>query len=244
MSSPVIIILAAGEGKRMRSDTPKVLHLCAGKPMLARVIEIAMCLTPKRIVVVAGRHQTSIIKTLEKYLDLKDITFVRQNLPIGTGNAVSCCQNQFEPDDHVLILNGDMPLIQAKLLRNLLRKALKVDGVVLTSFLKDPHGYGRILYEESVFKGIIEEKDCSLEQKQIKQVNTGVYVLKGKILHDCLPMIKNDNQQQEYYLTDIVKMAGNYTIDTLLTEEHENIQIRGVNTPEELVELSKSCLHA
>jgi UDP-N-acetylglucosamine diphosphorylase/glucosamine-1-phosphate N-acetyltransferase len=242
MSSPVIIILAAGEGKRMRSDTPKVLHLCAGKPMLVRVIETAQFLTPKKIVVVAGRHQESIIETLEKWLlDIKDITFVKQNLPIGTGNAVGCCQNHFEPDDHVLILNGDMPLIQPTLLRNLLRKAAKADGVVLTSFLKDPQGYGRILYEESVFKGIIEEKDCSLEQKQIKQVNTGVYVLKGKVLHDCLPNIKNDNQQQEYYLTDIVKLAGNYTMDTLLTEEHENIQIRGVNTPEELEYLSQYC---
>lgn len=236
----VVIILAAGEGKRMRSDLPKVLHPCGEKPMLVRVIETVQSLHPQKIVVVAGRHHPLILETLEKWIDCQEIVFVKQPTPMGTGHAVRCCENEFESNDRVLIINGDMPLIRHGLLEDLLEKARHVEGTVLTAILENPYGYGRIIYHPTgIFTGIIEEKDCSLEQKQIQEINTGVYVFHGKVLHHCLSHITNNNQQQEYYLTDIIKFTNKYTINTFLIDKNENIQICGVNTPEELHELSK-----
>lgn len=241
MSSLIVTILAAGEGKRMRSEIPKVLHLFCGKPMLVWIIETARSLGPEKIIIVTGRHHTQIIKTLAKWIDSFGILFVEQREPIGTGNAVMCCIDHYTPESKVLILNGDMPLITASLLDSFIRYYEKTDCVVLTAILSNPHGYGRILYENGSFIGIVEEKDCTEEQKRIHEINSGIYLVSGNVLQTFLPKITNDNAQGEYYLTDIVKWIRSSPspfCSTYLIDESENFCIRGINTPEELLELS------
>ena len=240
MSQLVVLILAAGEGKRMRSELPKVLHVCGEKPMLVRVIESARGLNPDKIVVVTGRHHKQIIQTIGKWMDSFGIVFVEQPEPIGTGHAVRCCESEFKKNDRVLILNGDMPLIQTSLLQKVLSNTVDSEGVILTAMLENPYGYGRIVYDASgEFVAIVEEKDCTEEERGIREINTGVYVFLGKVLHSFLPKIKNTNKQKEYYLTDIVGIAkkSGGSLKTFLLEENENVQIRGANTPEELKEL-------
>jgi bifunctional UDP-N-acetylglucosamine pyrophosphorylase/glucosamine-1-phosphate N-acetyltransferase len=230
------IILAAGEGKRMRSDLPKVLHLVGGKPMLVRVIETVQTVNPEKIVVVTGKHHQQIIQTLGKWMDIFGIIFVEQSPALGTGHAVLCCLDQFTKDDRVLILNGDMPLLHPTSLRILLSH--ERINMVMTTKMENPTGYGRALYDgKGDFRGIVEERDCQEDERLIMEVNTGVYVFSGKVLHECLPLLTNDNSQKEYYLTDVVRhaLACGYSIDTYMTMD--SVGTRGVNTPEELAEL-------
>ena len=231
------IILAAGEGKRMRSDLPKVLHLVGGKPMLVRVLETVRMVNPEKIVVVTGKHHNQIIQTLGKWMDIFGIIFVEQSPALGTGHAVLCCLDQFTKDDRVLILNGDMPLLRSTVLRILLSHER---NRVMTTKLENPTGYGRAIYDSrGEFRGIVEERDCREDEREIQEVNTGVYVFSGEVLHKCLPLLTNDNSQKEYYLTDVVRhaLSAGYSIDTYMTID--SICTRGVNTPEELLELDK-----
>lgn len=235
----VVIILAAGQGKRMRSDKPKVLHECGGIPMLVRVVKAVYCLDPEKIVVVVGSHKEQIHQTLAKWIkDMQKIVYADQPIPMGTGHAVQCCCPYFTPKDHVLIVNGDMPLLQSPLLKKFVSHTSHADGAVLTSIMENPHGYGRIIRSESILTDIIEEKDCTYEQRHLKEINTGVYLFTGKILHECLDKMTTDNKQQEYYLTDIIKLSKGYNIITFLIDEKDNFQVRGANTPEELDELT------
>jgi bifunctional UDP-N-acetylglucosamine pyrophosphorylase/glucosamine-1-phosphate N-acetyltransferase len=231
------IILAAGEGKRMRSELPKVLHLIGGKPMLVRVIETVRMVNPEKIVVVTGKHHQQIIQTLSKWMDIFGIVFVEQSPALGTGHAVLCCLDQFTKEDRVLILNGDMPLLRPAVLRILLSHER---NRVMTTKLENPTGYGRALYDSrGEFRGIVEERDCQEDEREIREVNTGVYVFSGEVLHKCLPLLTNDNSQNEYYLTDVVHhaLASGYSIDTYMTMD--STSTRGANTPEELAELEK-----
>lgn len=231
------IILAAGEGKRMRSELPKVLHLVGGRPMLVRVLETVRMVNPEKIVVVTGRYHNQIIQTLAKWMDIFGVVFVEQSPALGTGHAVLCCLDQFTKDDRVLILNGDMPLLRSTVLRILLSHE-RINRVMTTK-LENPTGYGRAVYDgRGDFQGIVEERDCREDERQIQEVNTGVYVFSGQVLHKCLPLLTNENSQKEYYLTDVVRhaLAVGYSIDTYMTMD--SIGTRGVNTPEELAELS------
>lgn len=230
------IILAGGEGKRMRSDLPKVLHLVGGKPMLVRVLETVRMVNPDKIVVVTGRYHNQIIQTLAKWMDIFGIVFVEQSPALGTGHAVQCCLNQIAMNDRVLILNGDMPLIRPNILHILIKNGRM--NMVMTTKLENPTGYGRIIHNgRGDFQGIVEERDCGEDERQIQEVNTGVYVFSGQVLHECLPLLTNDNSQKEYYLTDVVRhaLASGYSIDTFMTMD--SIGTRGANTPEELAEL-------
>jgi bifunctional N-acetylglucosamine-1-phosphate-uridyltransferase/glucosamine-1-phosphate-acetyltransferase GlmU-like protein len=192
------------------------------------------------LVIVTGRHHKTIIQTLGIWIDVFGISFVEQPQPIGTGHAVNCCKQQFEANDRVLILNGDMPLIQSQLLENFVNELSLVDGLVLTARLENPHGYGRIIYDKNEFTQIVEEKDCTEEQKGISIINSGLYYIDANLLLKYVPMIENKNAQHEYYLTDIVKIIKNHekiSIKTHLISEEENKYISGVNTPEELTAL-------
>lgn len=231
----VVIILAAGEGKRMCSDIPKVLHLFGEKPMLVKVIEAVKGINPDKIIIVTGRHKYRIINEIDKYMDSFDISFVEQSIPNGTGNAILCCEKNYSINDNVLILNGDMPLITAKLLNNICNynNNDEQDGLVLTTIMDNPIGYGRIIYNNNMFEAIIEEKDCTEKQRLIKEVNAGIYLFKGGVLLDCIPRITNENKQHEYYLTDIIKLSGKYLIKTFLTQDNQ--EVMGVNTPTELI---------
>ena len=234
----VVIILAAGEGKRMRSDLTKVLHLCGGKPMLVRVIETARGLNPDKIVVVTGRHHVQIKNTVEEW-NHKDIVYINQLVPMGTGHAVQYCLREISHEDQVFILNGDIPLIQTELLQ----KVLTGKDTIITAKIENPHGYGRIVYDSGHFVSIVEEKDCNDEQRTINEINSGIYLFRGKSLHSFLPKITNKNKQCEYYLTDIVKIAieSGSPVHTYVLDEKYNYQIKGANTPEELNDLHQYC---
>ena len=233
----VVIILAAGEGKRMRSDLTKVLHLCGGKPMLVRVIETARGLNPDKIIVVTGRHHVEIKNTVEQW-NHTDIVYINQLVPMGTGHAVQYCLREISHEDQVFILNGDIPLIKTELLQKLVNK-----DTIVTAKIENPHGYGRIVYDAGHFTSIVEEKDCTQEQRKIREINSGIYLFSGKSLHSFLPKITNKNKQSEYYLTDIVNIAieSGSPVHTYVLDEKDNYQIKGANTPEELNELHQYC---
>ena len=231
----VITIMAAGEGKRMNSDIPKVLHKVKEIPMLIRIINEATKLNPKKIIIITGKYDSLIKSTIESYGDIYNkLIFVKQNNPKGTADAIKSTLEYYEDDEDVLILNGDMPLITSDLISKF-TKDFK-EAKLLVAKLENPFGYGRIIYnEKGDFTSIIEQKDCSLEEKKIDIVNVGIYLFKSTILKKYIPMINNNNIQKEYYLTDIIKLLfNNININTYLLEDNLKYQIYGVNTQEEL----------
>lgn len=252
MSNLVVTIMAAGEGKRMKSDIPKVLHLFKFAPMLVRIITEVNKLNPKKIIIITGKFDKLIKETLIDYLYdnlYKKIIFVKQEIANGTGGAIKSSLEQYNDDENVLILNGDMPLIKSTLLKQIIHS--KINTLLVTD-LENPTGYGRILYSENEnkFIGIREEKDCSSEEKLIETVNVGIYYFNSSVLKKYIPMINNDNVQNEYYLTDIVKVicednndSNNHELEnkielnTFLVDEDNKYQILGVNTKEELQDL-------
>ena len=202
-----VVILAAGLGKRMQSGLPKVLHPLAGRPMLAHTIDTARQLDPQRIVVVVGHGAQQV---QDKFADQSDLVFVTQSPQQGTGHAVQQALPELLDDgtqSTTLILYGDVPLVQAATLSNLL--AACSDGMaVLTETLTDPAGYGRILRDgNGNVAGIVEDKDASEQQRAICEVNTGILVASTDQLKDWLSRIDNNNAQGEYYLTDTVALA-------------------------------------
>jgi bifunctional UDP-N-acetylglucosamine pyrophosphorylase/glucosamine-1-phosphate N-acetyltransferase len=237
MNHLVVTILAGGEGKRMRSDIPKVLHLFKEKPMLARIIDSVRELNPKKIIIVTGKFHHMIIQTLSKYIDIFGLVFVKQSEPLGTGHAIKCCLDEYEPDNKVLILNGDTPLITSSVLQKFIEGCHGCCNVLAAKF-DNPFGYGRIIYDkDGDFTGIVEEKDCSESQRKINIINGGIYYINGFILKNFIPLISNNNVQKEFYLTDIVKTVKDKSwnvISTVVLDESDTRYISGVNTPEEL----------
>ena len=237
MNDLIVTILAGGEGKRMRSDIPKILHIFKEQPMLARIIETVRELNPKKIIIVTGKFHPVIIQTLSKYIDISELVFVKQPEPLGTGHAIRCCLDEYNSCDKVLIINGDMPLITSTILQKFIEGS-RGSCNVLTARFENPFGYGRIIYDkDGEFTGIIEEKDCSKIQQAVNIINSGIYYIDGFILKQFIPLISNNNAQKEFYLTDIVKTVKNKSwnvIDTVLLDESDSRCISGVNTPEEL----------
>ena len=232
-----ITIMAAGEGKRMNSIIPKVLHLFKNKPMLVRIIEECFLINPNKIIIITGKYDKLIKDTLALYIDnFNKLIFIKQINPCGTGDAIKCTLDQYSSNENVLILNGDMPLIKASLIKNFINNSVKAK--LLVAKLENPYGYGRILYNNNEkFIGIKEEKDCNDEERKIDIVNVGIYLFDSNILKKYIPLIDNNNIQKEYYLTDIVKILYKETdieINTYLIEDNLKYQIYGVNTQEEL----------
>ncbi len=227
MSNNSVIILAAGKGTRMKSKLPKVLHKISGFPMLYFAIEEARKLSDDITVVLF--HQAELVRqTMEHYFD--DVNYVLQdheNYP-GTGGAV---MNIDVKHDKVLVLNGDMPLIEARELE----KFTEVDGDIVMSVIRmeDSSGYGRVVIDGDEVVKIVEEKDATDEEKAIKTVNAGIYLFRKEILEKYLPRLSNDNAQEEYYLTDVVELAKNdgFKVAPLYVKE-ENF--KGVNSKYDL----------
>jgi len=253
MSQPcVVTIMAAGEGKRMNSDVPKVLHLFNGVPMLVRIILQANKLSPSKIIVVTGKHNFLIQLSIQTYFNennivMNNIYYVQQKEPNGTAGAISCCLDLYEFDiesnlnENVLILNGDMPLVQFELLDIFVKQCLEIKhgANFLVCDLENPHGYGRILTADGCVVGIREEKDCSEEERKLTTVNVGIYLFSASILKTYIPLIKNDNVQHEYYLTDLAKLLVG-KIKSVTIPSSMVYQIHGVNTREELYALEQS----
>lgn len=244
----VITIMAAGEGKRMNSHIPKVLHDFKGIPMLIRIIEESLKINPFKIIIITGKHDELIKSTVFTYFNnnndnncINKLTFVKQDIPNGTGNAIKSVLGYYNDDEKVLILNGDMPLIKS----DLLRKFIDCNSNLLIAKLENPFGYGRIINDaqnNNKFIAIREQKDCSTEEKEIKEVNVGIYLFNGRILKKYIPMIQNNNAQKEYYLTDIIEILINneMEIKTYLINRDDTYMIQGVNTKKELEELEKN----
>ena len=234
-----IIIMAGGLGKRMKSSLPKVLHIINNKPMIVNIIETVSKLNLNKIFIIVGKFKNIIQNTIEKYIVSDLIEYVIQEEPLGTGHAIQSCYNNLLLNHNfkTLILSGDVPLIKKNTLDNMI--SFKTECLLLTAELEDPYGYGRIIREKNKFLKIIEEKDCSEDEKKICEINAGIYFIQtGHIIGNIIN-ITNNNNQKEYYLTDLFKILKekNVNIDLLKINKSENNQIKGVNTIEQLNEL-------
>jgi bifunctional UDP-N-acetylglucosamine pyrophosphorylase/glucosamine-1-phosphate N-acetyltransferase len=234
-----IIILAAGQGTRMKSHVPKVLHLLAGKPLFLHVLEVAHQLRPSKVLIVIGHGAESVRSAYRR----DDVSWVVQQRQLGTGHAVLCtkeCFDHFSGD--ILILSGDVPLISKTTLRSMIERhrTRKASLTLATAWLENPTGYGRILRDPAgAITRIVEEKDASEEQKSLREVNAGIYVASAQFLFGALAGVNNQNRQGEYYLPDIVSF-GHKQAEMVETFEIENFgEIMGVNTREELASMEK-----
>ena len=227
------IVLAAGEGSRMQSKRAKSMQKIGGKTMLEMICRTASNISPK-ITLIVGFDKKSIIEESKKF-EL-DITTCEQPVPIGTGDAVKCGINEVKEASKVLVLYGDVPLIKQSTIEELIKAS--DDGLsILTTELDDPHGYGRVKKNpEGYATGIIEEKDASNEEKEIKEVFTGILCSSTNILKDSLSEIDNNNAAGEFYLTDIVSIMNNkgIKINTYLAS---NDEVKGANSKKELAQL-------
>ena len=230
-----VVILAAGQGKRMYSQLPKVLHRLAGRPLIDHVLEAARALAPERICVVYGHGGEQVRNALSD----PALSFARQEPQLGTGHAVQQALPLLSHAPVTLILYGDVPLIRPPTLQRLL--AACRDGVaVLTAKLDEPGGYGRIVRNsEGAIRAIVEEKDASPEQKRIREINTGLMALPTARLAAWLERLKNDNAQREYYLTDIVTLAllDGVAVQAVIAEDAR--ETLGVNGRADLAQLER-----
>lgn len=234
-----VIILAAGKGVRMKSDLPKVFHKILEKPMLSYVLEAAKSLDPKKIFLVVG-YKKEII--MDYYKDWP-ITFVIQNEQLGTGHAVMQVEPHIkEMSGDVLVLNGDIPLITSATLSAFLNfhKEKRSAATVLTAVLEDPSHYGRIVRNENgrVLK-IVEKKDASKEELEIKEINTGVFCFKKSLLFSALKEVKCENVQKEYYLTDTLEILKKKELPVFAFRAKDPTETLGVNNRDELLEIEK-----
>lgn len=234
-----IVILAAGQGKRMHSALPKVLHPLAGRALLAHVIATACSLAPQRLCIVYG-HGGDAVRAA---LDAPDLAWALQEPQLGTGHAVQQALPHLGDDSQTagstLVLYGDVPLTSAATLRNLLHAA--GDGVgLLTAELADPTGYGRIVRDASgAVQAIVEQKDATAEQRAIREINTGIMVLPTQRLAGWLGRLSNDNAQGEYYLTDLVALAVADGVPVRTATVTDPWETAGVNSKVQLAELER-----
>jgi bifunctional UDP-N-acetylglucosamine pyrophosphorylase/glucosamine-1-phosphate N-acetyltransferase len=230
-----IVILAAGQGTRMRSALPKVLHPVAGKSMLGHVIDTARQLKPQGIHVVIG-HGAELVRDR---LAADDLNFVLQAEQLGTGHAVAQALPALTAE-RVLILYGDVPLIEAETLERLLQLVNEQQLGLLTVDLQDPTGYGRIVRDNSgVVKAIVEHKDASDEQRQISEGNTGILAVPGKRLGEWLGRLSNSNAQGEYYLTDVIAMAVADGLVVATEQAKDEMEVLGANDRIQLSQLER-----
>ncbi|MGB7501362.1 MAG: bifunctional UDP-N-acetylglucosamine diphosphorylase/glucosamine-1-phosphate N-acetyltransferase GlmU [Azonexus sp.] len=230
-----VVILAAGQGKRMHSNLPKVLHPVAGKALAEHVIDTARSLGPAKLVVVFG-HGGEVVRST---LDSADISWVRQEPQLGTGHAVAQALPVLAAEGQTLVLYGDVPLTRVSTLSRLLH-AGKGGLSVLTEELANPTGYGRIVRDSAGnVHGIVEEKDASPEEKTIREVNTGIMAIPSARLADWLGRLSNNNAQGEYYLTDIVALAVAEGVPVRTAQPDREWEVLGVNSKVQLAELER-----
>ncbi len=230
-----VVILAAGQGKRMRSDLPKVLHRLGGRPLLAHVLDTARELGAGRVCVVYGHGGEAV----REALDAEDLVWVRQEPQLGTGHAVLQTLTFLAPDVPTLVLYGDVPLIGAATLSRLIELAGSGLGI-LTEDLEEPDGYGRIVRDgEGRVLRIVEERDASDEERALSEINTGFMAAPTSALLRWLPVLDNNNAQGEYYLTDIVRLAIGEGMPVATTQPDASWEVLGVNSKVQLAELER-----
>ncbi|SPA39146.1 bifunctional: N-acetyl glucosamine-1-phosphate uridyltransferase (N-terminal); glucosamine-1-phosphate acetyl transferase (C-terminal) [Cupriavidus taiwanensis] len=231
-----IVILAAGMGKRMYSDLPKVLHPVAGRPMLAHVLDTARALSPSRLVVVVGHGAARVREAVAA----DDVAFAEQAQQLGTGHAVMQALPLLDDNQPTLVLYGDVPLTSAATLQALVAEAGAQRFGVLTVEMPDPTGYGRIVRDAagSIVR-IVEQKDGSEAEKAIREINTGIIVCPTGHLRKWLSTLRNDNAQGEYYLTDTVERAVADGVETVSSQPAAVWETLGVNSKLQLAEVER-----
>jgi bifunctional UDP-N-acetylglucosamine pyrophosphorylase/glucosamine-1-phosphate N-acetyltransferase len=251
------LILAGGLGKRMGSTLPKVLHTIQSIPMICWVIEKTFGFGCEQIGIIVGKYRDQIKQVVEShYPNDSRIIWIDQPEPLGTAHAVKCALDwmakscldkqpstsasgsHLELDSDVLIMSGDVPLITTQTLGSL---GSKPNSLLVTK-LSNPYGYGRVWIDNQTDspKEIIEEKDCDPSQKQINLVNCGIYWMSLSLLMDIIPQINSSNASNEYYLTDMIKLAyqKGYRLNYYELEESKSIEIANINTKEDLEQLN------
>ncbi|WP_223472458.1 MULTISPECIES: bifunctional UDP-N-acetylglucosamine diphosphorylase/glucosamine-1-phosphate N-acetyltransferase GlmU [unclassified Pseudomonas] len=230
-----IVILAAGQGTRMRSALPKVLHPVAGNSMLSHVIHSARQLDPQRIHVVIGHGADAV----RERLAADDLNFVLQDKQLGTGHAVAQAV-PFITADTVLILYGDVPLIEVDTLQRLLKQVAPQQLGLLTVELDDPTGYGRIMRNiDGQVTAIVEQKDANEAQRAITEGNTGILAIPAERLGDWMSRLSNNNAQGEYYLTDVIAMAVSDGLVVATEQPLDAMEVQGANDRRQLAELER-----
>ncbi|MBN2259381.1 MAG: bifunctional UDP-N-acetylglucosamine diphosphorylase/glucosamine-1-phosphate N-acetyltransferase GlmU [Clostridiales bacterium] len=231
------IILAAGQGTRMKSDIPKVLHKITGISLTEHVIRLSKKISDERPVVVIG-HQAEIVKNSLTHLD---VDFVVQEKQLGTGHAVRMAVDHIEKDSLVLILYGDTPLIKEKTINEFIEfhQEKNSDLSVLTMNISEPFGYGRVIIENDKLFKIVEEKDANESEKMVKEVNSGIYLMNSTLLLEHINDIRNKNKQNEFYLTDIVEIFNQqgYNVDAYCIQDYS--EVLGINNRVQLAEAEK-----
>ena len=230
-----VVILAAGQGKRMGSDRPKVLHALAGRPLLGHVIDTARALQPQHIVVVYGHGGEQVKEAMQA----PGLVFVRQEPQLGTGHALLQALPHLDPSMPTVVLYGDVPLITVQTLQGLVRAA--GSGLALLSAeLDDPQGYGRVLRDQNGYvDSIVEERDADEAQRAMREVNTGFMVLPTAELASWLGQLSNRNAQGEYYLTDAVAVARRAGVPVAALTVHDVRETLGVNSKKQLAQVER-----
>ncbi|HEY0664949.1 MAG TPA: bifunctional UDP-N-acetylglucosamine diphosphorylase/glucosamine-1-phosphate N-acetyltransferase GlmU [Gallionella sp.] len=235
MTSLNIVILAAGKGTRMHSDKPKVLHALAGKPLVQHVLDCASLLKPQQVCVVYGHGGEAVPQAMSLY----PAKFVIQEPQLGTGHAVQQALPHLGDDSNTLVLYGDVPLIQHSTLHQMQQAGGGL--VLLTVNLPNPTGYGRIVRDaQGDVQCIVEEKDATPEQREIREVNTGIMLIPTRQLREWLGGLQNNNSQGEYYLTDIVGMAVRQGVAVHTVQPAQEWEIHGINSKSQLVMLERT----
>ena len=239
MSAPLhVIILAAGEGKRMRSALPKVLQKIAGQPMLAHVIAAARELGPAAIHIVYGHGGDQVRKALQGQPDL---VWAEQAERLGTGHAVQQALAAVPDGAEVLVLYGDVPLITSATLRDLVAGEQDTRLAVLVAELEDPTGYGRVIRDpEGHVAAVVEQKDASREQRSVRIINTGILAAESTALKRWLGAVSNDNAQGEYYLTDVFALAADEFSPAEMVMIDDPSEAEGANDPWQLAQLERA----
>ena len=241
MTSPLsVIILAAGKGTRMQSAKPKVLQTLAGKSLLGHVLDTCHQLTVDDTIIVHGFGGEQVQDHIDQQYAHLPITWVAQTEQLGTGHAVKVTLSELPKDGQSLILYGDVPLVSCQTLATL--QDANTDGMsMLTLTVDNPFGLGRIKRDkDGNIEAIIEQKDANSDEQQIQEINSGIYCVDNALLHKFLPKLSNDNAQQEYYLTDIVKMAVADGITIAAIEPEHTFEIEGVNNRQQLASLERT----
>ncbi|MEO8487122.1 MAG: bifunctional UDP-N-acetylglucosamine diphosphorylase/glucosamine-1-phosphate N-acetyltransferase GlmU [Betaproteobacteria bacterium] len=231
-----VVVMAAGQGKRMRSSRPKVLHTIAGRPMLAHVLDAARSIAPKAVAVVVGHGADEV----ERALAAPGLTFVRQDPPRGTGDAVRVALAALPRDGVTVVINGDTPLIPGPLLHALAEHASRGHLAVLTAHVADPSGLGRVVRDGAgSVRRIVEDRDASHAERAIDEIYTGVLAAPTALLAAWVAKLEPHNAQDEYYLTDVVaaSVADGVAVDAVIARDERDT--RGVNDRAQLADVER-----
>lgn len=238
-----VAILAAGLGKRMKSpDKPKVMFEINNRPMIDYVVELAFKVNADVVVPIVGHHREQVINFLNGKFTGKDIKYAVQEVQNGTGHAVMMTEEILKDfDGEILILSGDVPLLKFETVEKLIAEHFNNNNTatLLTTVFNDSYGYGRIVRDTNgEFLKIVEEKDATDEEKNIKEINPAIYIVNSKALFDALKQITPENNQKEYYLTDIFHFIPKEKIGTVVT--NDELEVTGVNSIEQLKEMENA----